>query len=269
MTSTNLFAASMLLVILAIGSSARAQSATISTPLSGAGANYYERIGVGFGGRVGNVFFNNGGMGALPPFGGHHPGNDARLGFGVGNGDVGFQFGIDASSGSDQSFSSVAPSVTVADGATGTFFSGQQRPFVTGLVPFVGHFAPGVGHTMLPPRVVSPLAERLSRLPAEGSNHPARGSAPVATVAAPATTSSAERGDLSLAEIRATQTNKADAQAAELSALLEAARLREEAGELGQALIDYGRAASRADGPLKEELRAKMSALRAQMKQRK
>ena len=128
MTRTYLFAASVLLTILASNSSACAQSATVSTPFSGAGANYYERIGVGFGGRVGNVFFNNGGMGALPPFGGHNPANDARLGFGVGSGNVGFRFGINASSGSDQSFSSVAPSVTVADGATGTFFSGQQRP---------------------------------------------------------------------------------------------------------------------------------------------
>ncbi len=268
MARTYLFAASLLLMILTNAAPASAQSATIGTPFSGAGANYYERIGVGFGGRVGNVFFNHGGMGALPPLGGHHPGNDARLGFGVGSGNVGFRFGNNAGSGSDQSFSSVAPSVTVANGATGTFFSGQQRPFVTGLVPFVGHFGPGVGQTMLPPHVVSPLADRLSRLPTEGGAI-ARGTTPMAAATSPTTTSSAERGDLSLAEIRATQTNKADAQAAEVAALLEAARLHEEAGELGQALIDYGRAASRANGPLKEELRAKMSVLRAQMKKGK
>ena len=70
MARTYLFAASLLLMILTNAAPASAQSATIGTPFSGAGANYYERIGVGFGGRVGNVFFNHGGMGALPPLGG-------------------------------------------------------------------------------------------------------------------------------------------------------------------------------------------------------
>lgn len=236
---------------------ALAQYSAIATPFQNAGANYYERIGLGFGGNIGNnVFFNNGG--------GQGGGN---FGFGIRAGNANLNFGLSAESGYDANFSSVTPSVTVPNGGTGAIYDVQQRPFVTGLVPMVGHFAPGIGTTMVEPRVVSPLAERLSRLEAEGGKPRPVSRGEASPQAAPRrAASSAERGDLSLAEIRASQTNKSDAKATELESILEAARLREEAGDLGQALIDYGRAASRAEGIEREEIRAKMRSLRAAMK---
>jgi hypothetical protein len=250
-----------------------AQYSAIATPFHNVGASYYERMGVGFGGNIGNnVFFNNGGMNnALPPFGGGNGGGGANFGFGVRGGGVNLNFGFAADSGYDAGMTSISPSVTVPNGGTGAIFSGQQRPFVTGLIPVVGNFSPGIGYTTVEPRVVSPLAERLSRLEAEGSG--ARGtrnvSAPsVPPAAARRIASSAERGEESLAEIRARQETVGDTTAAELASLLEAARLREEAGDIGQALIDYGRAAGRAEGPLKDEIRAKMSALRVKRRSR-
>jgi hypothetical protein len=249
-----------------------AQYSAIATPFHNVGASYYERMGVGFGGNIGNnVFFNNGGMNnALPPFGGGNGGGGANFGFGVRGGGVNLNFGFAADSGYDAGMTSITPSVTVPNGGTGAIFSGQQRPFVTGLIPVVGNFSPGIGYTTVEPRVVSPLAERLSRLEAEGSRGGTRNvSAPTASPAAVRRiASTAERGEESLAEIRARQESVVDTKAAELASLLEAARLREEAGDVGQALIDYGRAAGRAEGPLKDEIRAKMSALRAKQKSR-
>lgn len=268
MSGARLFATLAAALVWCSAASALAQYSSIATPLHNVGANYYERIGVGFGGRIGNnVFFNNGGGNALPPFGGGNAGGGANFGFGVRGGGLNMNFGLTADSGYDAGMTSVTPSVTVGNGATGAIFSGQQRPFVTGLVPMVGHFAPGIGYTRLPPRVISPLAERLSRLEAEGSAAASRPATAGAAAPAPRpSTSSAERGALSLAEIRAAQGNVVDTKRAELEAYLEAARLREEAGEPGQALIDYGRAAARADGALRDEIRAKMSELRRQLK---
>lgn len=247
-------------------SHACAQYSSIATPNHNVGSGYYDQLGIGFGGRIGNnVFFNNGAAGnALPPFGGNG-GGGANFGFGLRGGGANLNFGLNAASGYDSNITSVTPSVTVPSGGTGAIFDGQQRPFVTGLVPMVGHFAPGVGHTMVEPRVVSPLVERLSRLEAEGgntANRSANGS-PSPSASPRRNISTAERGALSLAEIRASQTSKVDVKAAEIEALLEAARLREEAGEIGQALIDYGRAASRAEGLQRDEIRAKMRSLRA------
>ena len=234
------------------------------------GSGYYEQLGFGFGGNIGNnVFFNNGGAGNVrPPFGGGNGGGGANFGFGIQGGGANLNFGINAESGYDSGITSVTPSVTVPNGGTGGIFDVQQRPFVTSLVPMVGHFGPGIGQTMAEPRIISPLAERLSRLQAEGRPIATRSVSEGSTSPSVSrrSASTAERGELSLAEIRAAQTSKVDVKAAELDGMLEAARLREDAGDIGQALIDYGRAASRAEGIQREEIRAKMRSLRAQLK---
>lgn len=246
-----------------------AQYSSIATPLHNVGASYYESLGIGFSGNIGNnVFFNNGGGPVRPPFGGG-VGGGAQFGFGLRGNGGGFNFGLSADSGYDAGMTSVTPSITLPNGGTGAIFDVQQRPFVTGLVPMVGHFAPGIGYTMAPPRVTSPLAERLSRIEAAGGPAPPPSVSPSTRPSAgifPNTrqASTAERGEQSLTEIRAAQTDKAASHTAEVEALLEAARLREAAGEIGQALIDYGRAASRLEGAEREAVRAKMRLLREQ-----
>ncbi len=253
--------------LLVFPSLASAQYSAISTPFQGAGDSYYERMGFGFGGNIGNnVFFNNGGGNPAVPFGGGNPGGGANFGFGVRGNGFNMNFNGFADSGYSSNLSSTTPSVVVPNGGTGSIFSGQIRPFVTGLVPVVGAFSPGVGYTQLPPTYTSPLVERMVRMHDQLATAPSRSTSSntSAESAPPArTVSTAERGDLSLSEIRAQAAAQADVESEEMAALLEAARLREAAGDYGQAIIDYGRAASRAKGALREELRIKMRELRA------
>lgn len=242
------------IAILLAGEGAYAQYSAVAGPFNGAGHGFQEQIGVGFGGNVGGgPFFNNGAAGG------------AHIGGQVGP----LRWGLNAASGSDSSIGSVAPSVTVGNGGTGAIFSGSIRPFVTGLVPVVGDWNPEAAYPRLPAYRTSPLVERLVRMQDESAQSAVRPRPAAAPTAAPAPpppriASTAERGDLSLAEIRALQAEEGDPVAEEIAAYLEAARLREEAGDIGQALIDYGRAASRARGPQRDQIRQKMQQLRQQ-----
>jgi hypothetical protein len=211
---------------------------------------------------------------SLPPVGGGDPAGDARFGFGVRGGNFGFNLVGAAGSGYSSSTNSVTPSITLPNGGTGSIFSGQQRPFVTGLVPVVGHFSPGVGFRYMPPVRTSPLIERIARMQDELAEVSAKSAARDAQPAAPASSptravSSAERGDLSLSAIRAQADAAAEEESAEVAALIEAGRLREEAGQPGQALIDYSRAAAIAQGEQKRELQKHILLLREQVKQKR
>jgi hypothetical protein len=144
---------------------ARGQYSAIAAPFNNVGESYYENIGISWGASGPNWFFNNGGLGAaVPPFGGHDPGADANFGFAGRSGNTNFFFNLRAGQGSSRTFTSETPSIVVPNGGTGTLFHGQVRPFVTGIVPVVGGYPTGFAPR---PSVVSPLAERLSRLQAE------------------------------------------------------------------------------------------------------
>jgi hypothetical protein len=80
----------------------------------------------------------------------------------------------------------------------------------------------------------------------------------------PATSrSSAERGDISLAEIRARQAGHPEADPAdEINNLIDTARLAEASGRMGAARIRYQQAAAKATGELKRALLAKCESLR-------
>jgi hypothetical protein len=134
--------------------------------LNTAGDGFHENIGLnwGVGGR--NFFFNNGGPGAPPAFGGHAPGADGALGFAGRAGGLNFNFNLTAGQGNDRSMSSQSATVVVPHGGSGALFHGQQRPFVTSVIPVVGAAPPAIPFNMAP-AAVSPLAERLSRLRAE------------------------------------------------------------------------------------------------------
>ncbi len=132
-----------------------------STAFRGAGQGFFEQTGVGWGfqhqNSGGYMFFNNGGPGPLPPFGGFDPNSQAHFGFGGRSGDVSWNLGIYAGQGSSQSMTSQAPSVVLPNGGSGYFFNTMQQPFVTGIVPVVGGQA------------ISPLQERILRLRYEQS----------------------------------------------------------------------------------------------------
>ncbi len=163
------FSRSVVLLALALvgmtAEKALGQYSKLAAPFGVGGDSFYENIGIGWGFNGPNFSFNNGGA-APPPFGGHAPGADGSFGFGGGGNNLGFHFNMTAGQGSSRTFTSQTPMIVVPNGSPGFLFDGRQRPFVTGVIPVVG-----AGAALTPPtpapHVVSPLAERLSRLRAE------------------------------------------------------------------------------------------------------
>ena len=89
----------------------------------------------------GSVRFTQGSFGsAVPPFGGYDPNADANLGFRVNGSGGGFSLNLALGQGSSRTMTSTTPSIVVPNGIPGSVFSGQQTPFVTGIVPVVGGF---------------------------------------------------------------------------------------------------------------------------------
>jgi hypothetical protein len=167
---------------------------------------------------------------------------------------------------------------------------------VVGNAP-MGPMMPVVPQAQMPQAqsLVSPLAERVARLqqeqqaaeqaaadaaPAAGLNPapavPARDEAPLVlrggrnpdgpansrpATSGSAASSSANHGDISVAEIRRQQAQQDAARQEEIQVRIEKARGYEEAGKPGLAKIYYQQAASRADGELKRQLLDKLRSL--------
>jgi hypothetical protein len=212
-----------------------------------------------------------GGGGVAPPFGGGLAGaGRGGFGFGMAGGGLNTFGNMNFSQGSSRSFVMETPMVVVPNGGQGTIIDATQRPFVTGFIPVVGGYGPGPGYGLPSAPAVSPLFERIQRLNAEGALR--RQTAQQADVGVGArqdnqplalgagasqAASSAERGDLSVAEIRRQQAAEGDAADAELAAWIERARGAEAAGKRNVARIYYRMAASRATGDLRKEFQAK------------
>ncbi|MCU0877788.1 MAG: hypothetical protein MUF06_08405 [Pirellulaceae bacterium] len=237
---------------------AKAQQVTVGTPFNTAGSSYYEQFGVQWGLR-GNGWFARFGGPVAPPFGGFDPNAGASFGFGGRNGFLNFSAG----QGSSTTFGSQTPILTLPSGGTGFFADQTMRPFVTGIVPVVGD-----GPPVVPFRSV--LDERLSRLSVgqRSAGQPATlaSAASVATATDAATSASAvpavsasaagpstaERGDLSIAEIEASRAHEQAArEAAELAKIDELVASGEAAlaaGKAAAARIYWQQAARRAVG---------------------
>jgi hypothetical protein len=215
------------------------------------------------------------GGGVAPPFGAGGAGGGllgGGFGFGmIGGGGSSF-FNGGFSQGSSRSFVMESPTVVVPNGGQGTIIDATQRPFVTGFIPVVGGYGPGPGYGLPASQAVSPLFERIQRLNAEGAlrrkaTHAAgtgggQTNEPLAVGGgARQAASSAERGDLSVAEIRRRQAVEAEAADEELAGWIERARGAEAAGKRNVARIYYRMAASRATGDLKQQLQAKYAEL--------
>ncbi|MBC8352865.1 MAG: hypothetical protein H8E66_12795 [Planctomycetes bacterium] len=252
---------------------AEAQQVYTTVPLVTSRDSYYESFGTDWGfshrGRNGYMFFNRGGANTgIPAFGGFDPNGAARFGLGSRGRNGSFYFNAWGAQGSNRSITSSAPSLMLQNGTSGFVQDLSVRPFVTGLIPVVGSGA------------VSPVAERIERLRQEAAAaspnlqptdaelllraSDKQNSANRRPAAAPASSrSSAERGDLSLAEIRRQQAAKTSPDPnVELNSLIETAQLAEASGRLGAARIRYQQAAGKASGELKRALLAKSESLR-------
>lgn len=239
---------------LALANVATAQYSFTQSPFSSSSHSFYENIGVSWALQGKGWFANFGGPGPgnPAPFGGFDPNAQATLGVGFRGQGFSGRFSLTAGQGSDSTFTSSSPSVTVPNGGMGFFSDVQQRPFVMGIIPIVGDG-------------VSPVRWRLERM-AEQGNSPGDG---VSEVDRPnesgrggsSTTSSAEKGDLSVSAIKAQQAAEEEAKAAEISELLQKAREYEAAGKTVSAKIQYRRAALRATGTQQQEIAAKIKEL--------
>jgi hypothetical protein len=275
-------------------SPAGAQQIQVSTPFHSVSDSFFERFGVGFGfsipggGKVvglnplgqptpdGSIVFSQGGFGsAVPPFGGYDPGADARSGFArVGNnGNMFFNFA--AGQGNTRSMISQTPTIVIPSGGSGTLIDATQQPFVTSIIPVVGGFS-GLTppYPLMRPPTISPLAQRIheyqqtqaaraASMPVD--DLPAARPLELGDDAAPPTAavrrSSAEQGDIGVAEIRRQQAAEDESQLVEIRALIERARGVEAAGKPHVAKVYYQQAASRATGELKQDLLAKIQSL--------
>ena len=218
------------------------------TPYNVVTDGFYEHFGISWGFNGRGFSFNNGG-GALPPqFGGYDPNADARLGFGGPN----FSMLFTAGQGSRRSMTSSTPMITMPNGGFGSIADTIQRPFVTGIIPVVGQ-AP-----------ISPH-DRVGRFRAGETPPPAppKSEEPSSSGdgGGAAADSTANRGDLSVSDIRRQQAEEDAAKRAEVEALIEQGRGFEERGKPGVARIYYQQAANRATGELQKSLREKVQSL--------
>jgi hypothetical protein len=232
---------------------------------------------------------------ALPPFGGFDPATQAQFGVGGRAGGINFNFNMFGAEGSTRTNTVTAPTLVIPNGGTGAIFDGSVRPFVMGVVPVVGDGIINGAPRMPPmaPTYVSPLQDRLQRLkqgetprsrPAvarSASDDPEprsvarnddsplvlnggkRSESAALSKSAAAGDSSANHGDVSVAEIRRQQAQTDNATDQEIAVRLEKARSYEEAGKFGIAKIYYQQAAARATGNLKKRLLEKIQTLGA------
>jgi hypothetical protein len=147
--------ASIVMSWAAFAPASQAQYSAVTSPFNSSSNSFFEQVGVGFGLRTRNFFFEQNSFPlAVPPFGGFTPGAGVNLGIPLaGDGFSGF-INITASQGSRTSLVSQAPSIALANGVPGGIFDTSQTPFVLGVIPVVNN-AP-----------ITPLAERLNRIKA-------------------------------------------------------------------------------------------------------
>ena len=245
-------------LVASLAGSLSAQQVNVQGPFNSVGSGFYENIGTNWGVRGPGWFFNFGGgaPGVAPQFGGFDPNAGANGGVGFRNGNVNGFLNFTAGQGANSTFVSQTPNVTIPNGGTGYFIDGSFRPFVTGVVPVVGQ---------VDNSDASPLRERLRRLQSGEVKTPS----PEETPSAPSggggggsgRGSTADRGALSVAEIKAQAAAAQQTEDTELAVMLEKARGAEAAGKPGVARVHYQMAARRATGERQREIQKILEAL--------
>ena len=115
-----------------------AQTIQTTTPINRVGGGYFEQSGIRWSLRGDQFFANFGGGAPLAPFGGAAPTSGLNSGVAFAGGGLSGSLGFNWSQGSSRSITSTSPSVTTLNGAPGSISSQTIRPFVTGITPIVG-----------------------------------------------------------------------------------------------------------------------------------
>ncbi len=278
-------------VIACTDAQVQAQQTTVTTPFHANSTSFFEQIGTQWGVTGPNFNFQFGGAGmGQPPFGNADPSAGIRSGWAVRSGPWTADFNFVAAQGSRSGMVSQAPSITLPNGVPGYFSDTSQSPFVVSYIPVVGSapqlpfatmVAPPVGFGnpysgMGPshaeqgnPRVQAMLRERAAggqppdRAPprnptaAPAPAEPERAPAPAALHGA----STAAAAAPSVAEARVLHQQEQAAANGEAMQLLERGITAEASGKPGVARIYYRMAADRAEGPLREQVEARLHGL--------
>jgi hypothetical protein len=234
-----------------------AQQVNIGGPFNNVGHGFYESIGTRWGLQGPGWFFNFGGPPPAPAFGGFDPNAGAQFGAGFRAGNTTGFFNLNVGQGANSTFVSQTPNITIPNGGNGIFIDGTFRPFVTSIIPVVGDNSDP-----------SPLRERLRRLKS-GQEIASQSPGEDTSASEPAPSgggnnargSSADRGALSVAAIKAQAAAEDKAAADELAVLLEKDKGAEEAGKPSVARIYYQMAARRTQGEQQREIMARLQAL--------
>ncbi len=277
----------MLAIMALAAQPAMAQYSKVATPFNSVSDSFHESIGVNWGATIGGNPAPAGsqnsqtsplsfsfGNGAVPPFGGFVPGQGARAGVGFRGGNVSGFGGVTMSQGNNRSLVSQTPMVTIPNGGRGSVSDTSQTPFVTGVIPVVGGWnagplvtnSPISGFGQMPRRTISPLQERLQRLQQthQSLTPPATRRPevrqPRQAPSTPVARSTAESGDLSVAEIRRQQ-DSGPAISKETTRWIELARSAQARGKQSIAKLYYRNAANSATGDLREQLLEKIREL--------
>lgn len=119
--------------------SAAAQSIVTQVPSQVLGSGFSENLSINgsFAGPNGFANINNQ---VTPAFGPNLTGSGLSGGYGFAGGGVSGNVRFNFAQGSSRSISGTSQSMTTSNGYPGSFFSGQVRPFVTGITPIVGSY---------------------------------------------------------------------------------------------------------------------------------
>ena len=227
---------------------ANGQMINTSMPFTTVSDSFYENHGVNFGftlpgGRgngsriVGldalgnqppNLSFSQGGSSAATPvFGGYNPATAGTFGFGVRNPNGGgFSLGLSLAKGRNRQSITTAPSLTTQNGYGGGLSTGSVRPFVTGVIPIVGHggapIMPMSQDVYVPDNAVTRAMNsgQLKLGPSQPRHHVASNE-PV-TYSNPEST--ATTGDMSVSAIKAEREKKLLAEQRRLESMMDEAR---------------------------------------------
>jgi hypothetical protein len=127
------------IVICTAATTSRAQQVTGGVPFQSFGAGYSQSTGINWSLGGPNWFANTNNQ-VVPPFGPSLANTGTSGGFGFGGNGFSGGLSFNFAQGSNRSIVSAAPSMTTTSGYPGSFFSGEVRPFVTGLTPIVGSY---------------------------------------------------------------------------------------------------------------------------------
>ena len=229
-----------------------------STPSNRVGSSFFENNGVKFGFNFrggsgpGSRVVGLDSLGNFSPFlgfsfGNGQLGNNGNLNFGsqgrIGNANLGLNF----SRGSRRSSNSVTPSLTTQNGSGGSLNSSSIRPFVTSVVPVIGHGGtPLVGTVYSPAR--APIENGVTRALNSGQlnlNGPISPKPAPTNNVTPTTynpLSSATQGARSVAAIKAEREQRIDAERAKVQEVVDQADALVDRRQLSEARSMYRKA---------------------------